>query len=67
MPWFEVTLRDPTGNPEGARERGEIVVHAHRQDALFAGYFRDPAATAQACATAPSGPAISVGSIPTAT
>ena len=48
VPWFEVTLRDNAGNLAGRGERGEIVVHARRHEALFAGYFRDPVATAQA-------------------
>src|SRR5581483_578741 len=43
--WFAVELRDPAGNPASD---GEIVVRAHRPEALFAGYFRDPAACARA-------------------
>jgi carnitine-CoA ligase len=48
VPWFEVTLQDDAGNPVVPSEAGEIVVHANRREALFAGYFRDPLATAQA-------------------
>ena len=47
-PWFEVSLRDPAGNPVGSGERGEIVVHPRRPGGLFAGYFRDAQATAHA-------------------
>jgi crotonobetaine/carnitine-CoA ligase len=48
VPWFEVSLRDAAGNPVAPGERGEIVVHPLQREALFAGYFRDPAATAKA-------------------
>jgi len=47
-PWFEVSLRDAAGNSVAPGERGEIVVHSRRLGALFAGYFRDSKATAQA-------------------
>ncbi|MBV9018875.1 MAG: AMP-binding protein [Alphaproteobacteria bacterium] len=48
VPWFEVSLRDPAGNSVAPGERGEIVVHTNHKEALFAGYFRDPDATARA-------------------
>lgn len=49
VPWLAVELRDGEGRPlHKAGERGEIVVRAHRQAALFAGYFRNPTASARA-------------------
>lgn len=43
VPWFEVELRDGDGG-----DGGEIVVRPRQPEALFAGYFRDAAATAGA-------------------
>ena len=48
MPWFSVDLLDETGNPVAPGERGEIVVRTNTPGALFAGYFRNPEATARA-------------------
>jgi crotonobetaine/carnitine-CoA ligase len=48
VPWFEVELLDPSGRSVSAGERGEIVVRAPREKALFSGYFRNPEATAKA-------------------
>jgi carnitine-CoA ligase len=48
VPWFEVSLRDASGNGVALGGGGEIVVHPLQPGALFAGYFRDSAATAQA-------------------
>jgi carnitine-CoA ligase len=49
VPWLEVGLRDAEGRRiETPGERGEIVVRARRPEALFSGYFRNPAASARA-------------------
>jgi carnitine-CoA ligase len=48
VPWFDVELRDKAGAPVAHGAAGEIVVRARRPEALFAGYFRDAAATARA-------------------
>ncbi len=49
VPWLAVELRDGQGRLiEQPGERGEIVVRAHRPEALFSGYFRNPAASARA-------------------
>src|SRR5581483_5109313 len=48
VPWFEVELRDGEGRSVAAGEQGEIIVRAKSPDALFAGYFRNPEATAAA-------------------
>ena len=48
VPWFEVALHAGEGRPVSAGASGEIVVRPHRPEALFAGYFRDSEATAQA-------------------
>jgi crotonobetaine/carnitine-CoA ligase len=48
LPWFSVELRDEHDRPVPAGERGEIVVRARIQNALFPGYFRNPEATAKA-------------------
>ena len=48
MPWFTVELLDGEGKPVPKGERGEIVVRTDRPGAIFAGYFRNPEATARA-------------------
>ena len=48
MPWFTVELLDGAGKPVPQGERGEIVVRTDRPGAIFAGYFRNPEATARA-------------------
>jgi crotonobetaine/carnitine-CoA ligase len=48
VPWLSVDLLDEQGRPVQAGERGEIVVQALRPGPLFAGYFKDPDATARA-------------------
>jgi crotonobetaine/carnitine-CoA ligase len=48
VPWFAVELRDADDRPVGVGARGQIVVRPHRDDALFAGYFRNEEATAKA-------------------
>ncbi|WP_372399514.1 AMP-binding protein [Azospirillum sp. HJ39] len=48
MPWFTVDLLDEAGSPVPQGERGEIVVRTGLPGALFAGYFRNPEATARA-------------------
>jgi len=48
VPWFSLELRNERDEPVRAGERGEIVVRARSEGALFAGYFRDPDATAKA-------------------
>jgi len=49
VPWLSVELRDEAGHrTDKAGERGEIVVRAHRPEALFSGYFRNPEASARA-------------------
>ncbi|CAO3455524.1 Long-chain-fatty-acid--CoA ligase (EC 6.2.1.3) [Azospirillum argentinense] len=48
MPWFSVELLDGAGQPVPKGERGEIVVRTDRPGAIFAGYFRNPEATARA-------------------
>lgn len=48
MPWFTVDLLDEAGKPVARGDRGEIVVRTDTPGALFAGYFRNPEATAKA-------------------
>jgi carnitine-CoA ligase len=48
VPWLTVELRDTSNRLVPPGERGEIVVRARDPQALFAGYFRDQAATAAA-------------------
>ncbi len=48
VPWLSVELRDESDRPVATGERGEIVVRAHAENALFPGYFRNPEATAKA-------------------
>jgi carnitine-CoA ligase len=48
VPWFSVELHDEHGRPVASGERGEIVVRSGRADAITAGYFRNPEATAKA-------------------
>jgi carnitine-CoA ligase len=49
VPWLEVELRDGEGRRiQAPGERGEIVARARRPEALFSGYFRNPAASARA-------------------
>jgi crotonobetaine/carnitine-CoA ligase len=48
VPWLSVELEDDAGGPVPAGGRGEIVVRERRPGALFAGYFRNPEATAKA-------------------
>jgi len=48
VPWLTVELRDENDRPVAAGERGEIVVRAIQQNAIFPGYFRNPEATAKA-------------------
>jgi carnitine-CoA ligase len=48
VPWFSLELRNERDQLVHAGERGEIVVRARSESALFAGYFRDPEATAKA-------------------
>jgi carnitine-CoA ligase len=48
VPWFTIELRDPAGGRVPSGGRGEIVVRARDPRALFAGYFRNPDATAAA-------------------
>ncbi|MCW2241383.1 AMP-binding protein [Azospirillum canadense] len=48
MPWFTVDLLDAEGKPVPQGQRGEIVVRTNRPGAIFAGYFRNPEATARA-------------------
>jgi crotonobetaine/carnitine-CoA ligase len=48
VPWFSVELHDEHGRPVSSGERGEIVVRSSRDDAITAGYFRNPEATARA-------------------
>ena len=48
VPWLQVELRDADDRPVPTGQRGEIVVHAEDPSALFAGYFRQPAATQRA-------------------
>ena len=47
MPWFTVDLLDGSGAPVPHGARGEIVVRTTLPGALFAGYFRNPEATAR--------------------
>jgi len=47
MPWFDVALLGPSGEPVQAGERGEIVVRATLPGALTRGYHRDRDATAR--------------------
>jgi crotonobetaine/carnitine-CoA ligase len=48
VPWFSLELRDERDELVQAEECGEIVVGPRSGGALFAGYFRDPEATAKA-------------------
>jgi carnitine-CoA ligase len=48
VPWFSLELRNERGQAVPAGERGEIIVRARCESALFAGYFHDPEATAKA-------------------
>jgi crotonobetaine/carnitine-CoA ligase len=48
VPWFSLELRNEQDRLVDAGERGEIVVRARSESALFAGYFRDAKATAKA-------------------
>ena len=48
VPWFDVAILDPAGQPVGAGRRGEMVVTERVPGALTEGYFRDREATAQA-------------------
>ena len=48
VPWFSLELRNERDQPISTGERGEIVVRARSESALFSGYFRDPDATAKA-------------------
>jgi crotonobetaine/carnitine-CoA ligase len=49
VPWLTVELRGEKGRRiDKPGERGEIVVRAHRPEALFSGYFRNPTASAKA-------------------
>jgi crotonobetaine/carnitine-CoA ligase len=48
VPWFDVALIGPAGEPVAAGERGEIVVRTSLPGALTRGYFRNPDATATA-------------------
>jgi crotonobetaine/carnitine-CoA ligase len=47
VPWFSVEILDATGAPVPVGERGEIVVRASLNGALFPGYFDNPEATAK--------------------
>ncbi|MFN3938493.1 MAG: class I adenylate-forming enzyme family protein [Gemmobacter sp.] len=47
LPWFTVTIRDNRGRPVPAGQRGEITVETTDPGAFFAGYHRNPAATAR--------------------
>ncbi len=48
VPWLTVELRDPAGRRVPLGSSGEIVVRAREPGTLFAGYFRNPAASAAA-------------------
>ncbi|MBV9378493.1 MAG: AMP-binding protein [Alphaproteobacteria bacterium] len=48
VPWLQVELRGDEGQPVPPGQSGEIVVRTHCPEALFAGYFRDPEASARA-------------------
>lgn len=48
LPWFEMDVVGQDGGPTRPGELGEIVVRERARGMLFAGYFRDPAATAAA-------------------
>jgi carnitine-CoA ligase len=48
VPWLSVEVCDESGRQVPTGDRGEIVVRATRPGPLFAGYFRDPDATARA-------------------
>ena len=48
VPLFSLELRNERDQPISTGERGEIVVRARSESALFSGYFRDPDATAKA-------------------
>lgn len=45
LPWFEMDVVDEKGRPAAAGALGEIVVRERSPGVLFAGYFRNPAAT----------------------
>ena len=48
LPWFEVKVLDPQGEPVAKGERGEIVVRPHQPGCITKGYFRNPEATERA-------------------
>ncbi len=48
VPWLSVDIRDERGAVLGPNAQGEIVVHGRAPGAVFAGYFRNPEATAKA-------------------
>jgi carnitine-CoA ligase len=48
LPWFEMDVIREDGRPAGPGELGEITVRGRTSGVLFAGYFRDPNATAAA-------------------
>lgn len=48
VPWLSLRIADPSGNTLPAGEPGEIVVSERLRGALFAGYYRNPEATAKA-------------------
>ncbi|MEA2779882.1 MAG: carnitine-CoA ligase [Rhodospirillaceae bacterium] len=48
LPWFEMKIVDEAGRTAAAGELGEIAVRERIPGVLFAGYFRDPSATAAA-------------------
>lgn len=48
--WAEVRIQDADGNSCPTGEAGEIVVRSTRENVLFAGYHKNPDATAQAMA-----------------
>jgi crotonobetaine/carnitine-CoA ligase len=48
VPWFEVALLAPSGEPVAAGERGEIVVRTTLPGAITRGYLSNPEATTRA-------------------
>lgn len=48
LPWLSLAIQDSAGAPLPTGERGEIVVRSADPTALFAGYFRNPQASARA-------------------
>lgn len=50
LPWLDVAILGPDGRPLPDGEAGEIAVTATREGPLFAGYYRNEAATARAFA-----------------